>query len=37
MTPFERLEAMERRRDAFEAVVQTVVLVVLVGLVWWLS
>ena len=37
MTPFERCEAMERRRDAFEVVMHTLALLALVGLAWWLS
>jgi hypothetical protein len=37
MTPSERLEALERRREAFEAVVHTLTLLALAGLAWWLS
>jgi hypothetical protein len=37
MTPFERHETKERRRDQFEALCHTLTLLALAGLAWWLS
>jgi hypothetical protein len=37
MSPYDRHEADARRRDTFEAVVQTVVLLAVCALAWWLS